>query len=76
MSETCVLCRAKVDNGYITPLGLKGENAALNVAYNNNGTTYITHNGIIVLSDADYTAFINGELTIEELHERLGLLYD
>lgn len=33
-------------------------------------------NGIIVLSDRDYTLFMEGNLTLIEIYEKVGLIYE
>ncbi len=33
-------------------------------------------NGIIVLSDRDYALFMKGNLTLIEIYEKVGLIYE
>ena len=73
-THTCLQCRARVENGYVAIESI-GQEVSINSTQIDD-VTHITDNGIIVLSDEDYEDFINGTLTIQELYERFGLVYD
>ena len=73
-THICLQCRARVENGYVAISSI-GQEVSINSTHIDD-VTHITDNGIIVLSDEDYEDFINGTLTVQELYERFGLVYD
>ena len=72
-TNKCVLCLANVENGNVA-LGIVSPSISINNT-NDILSTYLAENGIIILSEFDYNLFLAGELTIEEIYERVGMNY-
>ena len=72
--NTCVLCRAIVDHGNITLTNKPNPELFTNILCND--VTHLNESGIIILSESDYRLFLNGELTTQEINEKVGMSYD
>ena len=59
--HVCLLCGGYADMGIIGPLA---NNEAVSIL----NDSYLSSNGIIILGNRDYFAYLIGELTIDEIY--------
>ena len=70
----CMACGAPISNSQV----IFGTGDTAHPMNNNSHATYETYlseNGIIILSEFDYNLYIAGELTIQEIYRKVGLFY-